>query len=233
MTWKANILTLYPKVYPGYFEHSLFGSALEKKIWELNIYNLRDYGLGKHKKVDDKPFGGGAGMILRPDVLGNAIENTFIKKHKDQPLVYLSPKGKPFKQTDAKIFAKGSGVSILCGHFEGVDQRILDTFEIEEISIGDYILSGGEVASFTFLDSILRLLPGVLGNQSSLKEETFSNNLLEYPQYTKPQEYKDLEVPNVLLSVNHKEIKKWRKEISTEITIKKRPDLLNHDENDK
>lgn len=226
MTWKVNILTLYPEIYPGYLSYSLLGKALEKKIWELNIYNLRDFGEGKHKTVDDRPFGGGAGMIIKPDILGNAIDETLIKNHDRQSLVYLSPKGKPFKQIDAKRFSQSAGVSILCGHFEGIDQRILDTYEIEEISMGDYILSGGEVASFAFLDSILRLLPGVLGNEVSVEDESFSNDLLEYPQYTKPQEYKNIKVPDVLLSGNHEEIEKWRKEKSIEITKKNRPDLI-------
>ena len=165
-------------------------------------------------------------MIIKPDILGNAIDETLIKNHDRQSLVYLSPKGKPFKQIDAKRFSQSAGVSILCGHFEGIDQRILDTYEIEEISMGDYILSGGEVASFAFLDSILRLLPGVLGNEVSIEDESFSNDLLEYPQYTKPQEYKNIKVPDVLLSGNHEEIEKWRKEKSIEITKKNRPDLI-------
>ena len=226
MTWKANILTLYPDIYPGYLGYSLLGKALQKKIWELNIYNLRDFGEGKHKVVDDKPFGGGAGMIIKPDILGNAIEKTLIKNHDQQKLVYLSPKGKPFKQVDAEKFSQSNGVSILCGHFEGIDQRIIDIYEIEEISMGDYILTGGEVASFAFLDAIIRLLPGVLGNEISIKDESFSDNLLEYPQYTKPQEYKNIKVPDVLLSGNHEKIAEWRRGKSLEITKKNRPDLL-------
>ena len=226
MTWKANILTLYPDIYPGYLGYSLLGKALQKKIWELNIYNLRDFGEGKHKVVDDKPFGGGAGMIIKPDILGNAIEKTLIKNHDQQKLVYLSPKGKPFKQVDAEKFSQSNGVSILCGHFEGIDQRIIDIYEIEEISMGDYVLTGGEVASFAFLDAIIRLLPGVLGNEISIKDESFSDNLLEYPQYTKPQEYKNIKVPDVLLSGNHEKIAEWRREKSIEITEKNRPDLL-------
>ena len=201
MTWKANILTLYPDIYPGYLGYSLLGKALEKKIWELNIYNLRDFGEGKHKTVDDKPFGGGAGMIIKP-------------------------KGKPFKQVDAEKFSQSNGVSILCGHFEGIDQRVIDIYEVEEISMGDYVLTGGEVASFAFLDAIIRLLPGVLGNEISIKDESFSDNLLEYPQYTKPQEYKNIKVPDVLLSGNHEKIAEWRREKSIEITEKNRPDLL-------
>ena len=226
MTWKANILTLYPDIYPGYLGYSLLGKALEKNIWELNIYNLRDFGEGKHKAVDDKPFGGGAGMIIKPDILGDAIEETLIKNHDQQKLVYLSPKGKPFKQVDAEKFSQSNGVSILCGHFEGIDQRIIDIYEIEEISMGDYVLTGGEVASFAFLDAIIRLLPGVLGNEISIKDESFSDNLLEYPQYTKPQEYKNIKVPDVLLSGNHEKIAEWRREKSIEITEKNRPDLL-------
>ena len=226
MTWKANILTLYPDIYPGYLGYSLLGKALEKKIWELNIYNLRDFGEGKHKSVDDKPFGGGAGMIIKPDILGYAIEETLIKNHDQQKLVYLSPRGKPFKQVDAEKFSQSNGVSILCGHFEGIDQRVIDIYEVEEISMGDYVLTGGEVASFAFLDAIIRLLPGVLGNEISIKDESFSDNLLEYPQYTKPQEYKNIKVPDVLLSGNHKKIAEWRREKSIEITEKNRPDLL-------
>ena len=226
MTWKANILTLYPDIYPGYLGYSLLGKALEKKIWELNIYNLRDFGEGTHKTVDDKPFGGGAGMIIKPDILGDAIAETLIKNHDQQKLVYLSPKGKPFKQVDAEKFSQSNGVSILCGHFEGIDQRVIDIYEVEEISMGDYVLTGGEVASFAFLDAIIRLLPGVLGNEISIKDESFSDNLLEYPQYTKPQEYKNIKVPDVLLSGNHEKIAEWRREKSIEITEKNRPDLL-------
>jgi len=226
MTWKANILTLYPDIYPGYLGYSLLGKALEKNIWELNVYNLRDFGEGKHKAVDDKPFGGGAGMIIKPDILGDAIAETLIKNHDQQKLVYLSPKGKPFKQVDAEKFSQSNGVSILCGHFEGIDQRVIDIYEVEEISMGDYVLTGGEVASFAFLDAIIRLLPGVLGNEISIKDESFSDNLLEYPQYTKPQEYKNIKVPDVLLSGNHEKIAEWRREKSIEITEKNRPDLL-------
>ena len=187
---------------------------------------MRDFGEGKHKTVDDKPFGGGAGMIIKPDILGDAIEETLIKNHNQQKLVYLSPKGKPFKQVDAEKFSQSNGVSILCGHFEGIDQRVIDIYEVEEISMGDYVLTGGEVASFAFLDAIIRLLPGVLGNEISIKDESFSDNLLEYPQYTKPQEYKNIKVPDVLLSGNHEKIAEWRREKSIEITEKNRPDLL-------
>ena len=225
MTWKANILTLYPEIYPGYLSYSLLGKALEKKIWELNIYNLRDFGEGKHKTVDGKPFGGGAGMIIKPDILGNAIEETLLKNHDRQSLVYLSPKGRPFKQIDAKNFSQSSGVSILCGHFEGIDQRVIESRGIEEISIGDYILSGGETAAYVILDSILRLVPGVLGNENSYKDESFENGLLEYPQYTKPQIWEKTPVPEVLLSGDHSKIKDWRLSQSEAITRDRRPDL--------
>ena len=224
MTWKANILTLYPDIYPGYLGYSLLGKALEKKIWELNIYNLRDFGEGKHKSVDDKPFGGGAGMIIKPDILGDAIEETLIKNHDQQKLVYLSPKGKPFKQVDAEKFSQSNGVSILCGHFEGIDQRVIDIYEVEEISMGDYVLTGGEVASFAFLDAIIRLLPGVLGNEISIKDESFSDNLLEYPQYTKPRDWNGICVPEVLTSGNHNEIKNWRDKQRIEITKSRKLD---------
>ena len=224
MTWKANILTLYPDIYPGYLGYSLLGKALEKKIWELNIYNLRDFGEGKHKTVDDKPFGGGAGMIIKPDILGDAIEETLIKNHDQQKLVYLSPKGKPFKQVDAEKFSQSNGVSILCGHFEGIDQRVIDIYEVEEISMGDYVLTGGEVASFAFLDAIIRLLPGVLGNEISIKDESFSDNLLEYPQYTKPRDWNGICVPEVLTSGNHNEIKNWRDKQRIEITKSRKLD---------
>ena len=165
-------------------------------------------------------------MCIRDSILGDAIEETLIKNHDQQKLVYLSPKGKPFKQVDAEKFSQSNGVSILCGHFEGIDQRVIDIYEVEEISMGDYVLTGGEVASFAFLDAIIRLLPGVLGNEISIKDESFSDNLLEYPQYTKPQEYKNIKVPDVLLSGNHEKIAEWRREKSIEITEKNRPDLL-------
>ena len=225
MVWKANILTMYPDIYPGPLGHSLIGKALENNIWKMNVYDIRKFGLGKHKTIDEKPFGGGAGMVMRADVLGNAIEETLIQNHENEPLIYLSPKGKPLKHSKVKSFSKLSGVSIICGHFEGIDQRVLDSYNIEEVSLGDFVVTGGEIASFVFLDAIIRLLPGVLGNDDSIIEESFIGDLLEYPHYTKPQEFKGLKVPDVLLSGNHEEINKWRLKKSKELTKQIRPEL--------
>ena len=225
MVWQANILTMYPDIYPGPLGYSLIGKALENNIWKMNVYDIRKFGHGKHKIIDDKPFGGGAGMVMRADVLGDAIEKTLIQNHENEPLVYLSPKGKPLKHSKVKSYSKLSGVSIICGHFEGIDQRILDSYNIEEVSLGDFVVTGGEIASFVVLDAIIRLLPGVLGNDDSIIEESFIGDLLEYPHYTKPQEFKGLKVPDVLLSGNHEEINKWRLKKSKELTKQIRPEL--------
>ena len=182
--WKARVFTLYPEIFPGPLNKGLYGKALEKKLWNLEVVNIRDSAEDKHKTVDDTPFGGGSGMLLKPDILGKSID-TNIKK--GEKIFYLSPKGKKFDQKIAKDLSKEKIVNLVCGHFEGVDQRILDTRNIEEISIGDYILSGGESASFVIIDAVLRLLPDVLGNEASKTDESFENELLEYPQYTKPQ----------------------------------------------
>jgi len=226
MSWRANVLTIYPEIFPGPLSESLSGKALEKGIWSLNVLNIRDYGLGKHSDVDDKPYGGGPGMIIRADVLDRAIKEGLENKEDDLPLVYLSPKGRLLNQKTVNLFAQGEGVSIICGHFEGIDQRILEVYDIEEISIGNYILSGGEIASMVFLDSIVRILPGVVGNAHSVVEESLENNLLEYPQYTKPQKFKGVDVPDVLLSGDHEAIRKWRYQKSLEITKNQRPELL-------
>ena len=233
MVWKANILTMYPDIYPGPLKYSLIGKALENNIWKMNVYDIRKFGRGKHKTIDDKPFGGGAGMVMRADVLGDAIEKTLIQNHESEPLIYLSAKGKPLKHSKVKSYSELSGVSIICGHFEGIDQRVLDSYNIEEVSIGDFVVTGGEIASFVFLDAIIRLLPGVLGNDNSIDEESFIQNLLEYPHYTKPQEFKGLKVPDVLLSGNHEEINKWRLERAKELTKKIRPDLIKKKDKDK
>ena len=226
MSWRVNVLTIYPEMFPGPLSESLSGKALEKGIWSLNVLNIRDYGLGKHSMVDDKPYGGGPGMIIRADVLDRAIKEGLEKTEDDLPLVYLSPKGRLLNQKTVNSFAQGKGVSIICGHFEGIDQRVLEVYNIEEISIGDYILSGGEIASMVFLDAIVRTLPGAIGNAHSMVEESLENNLLEYPQYTKPQNFKGVDVPDVLLSGDHKAIRKWRSQKSLEITKKQRPELL-------
>ena len=223
MTWSADVLTLYPEMFPGPLGKSLSGKALKKGIWSLNIYDLKEYGLGPHKSVDEKPSGGGPGMVLRADVIDTAINNCF---KKDRPLIYFSPKGKPLNQDTIEKFSSTKGVSIICGHFEGIDQRIIDLHDIEEISIGDYILSGGEIATIVFLDSLVRLLPDVLGNNNSKKIETFTDGLLEYPQYTKPNEFKGMKIPDILLSGNHKAIKEWQENQALSLTKLRRPDLI-------
>lgn len=223
MTWSADVLTLYPEMFPGPLGKSLSGKALKKGIWSLNIYDLKEYGLGPHKSVDEKPSGGGPGMVLRADVIDTAINNCF---KKDRPLIYFSPKGKPLVQDTIEKFSSTKGVSIICGHFEGIDQRIIDLHDIEEISIGDYILSGGEIATIVFLDSLVRLLPDVLGNNNSKKIESFTDGLLEYPQYTKPNEFKGMKIPDILLSGNHKAIKEWQENQALSLTKLRRPDLI-------
>ena len=223
MTWSADVLTLYPEMFPGPLGKSLSGKALKKGIWSLNIYDLKEYGLGPHKSVDEKPSGGGPGMVLRADVIDTAINDCF---KKDRPLIYFSPKGKPLNQDTIEKFSSTKGVSIICGHFEGIDQRIIDLHDIEEISIGDYILSGGEIATIVFLDSLVRLLPDVLGNDNSKKIESFTDGLLEYPQYTKPNEFKGMKIPDILLSGNHKAIKEWQENQALSLTKLRRPDLI-------
>jgi len=220
--WQAQIFTLYPEFFPGPLSKGLYGKALEKKIWNLKVVNIRDAAEDKHKTVDDTPFGGGAGMLLKADILARSID----KNLKDNSRIfYLSPKGKKFDQKIAKELSKEKSINLICGHFEGVDERLLSTRNIEEISIGDFILSGGESAAVVIIDSILRLLPGVLGNDSSKKNESFENGLLEYPQYTKPQIWEEKGVPEVLLSGDHAKIKDWRLSQSEAITRDRRPDL--------
>jgi len=220
----VKIFTLYPELFPGPLDIGLYKKAKSKKMWSLKIINIRDHSTDKHKTVDNTPYGGGSGMLMRADVLANALDKNIKNKRKEKT-VYLSPKGKIFSQAIAKKFSKLNNINIICGHFEGVDQRVLETRNIEEISLGDYVLSGGETASFVFLDAIIRLLPGVLGNKLSIKEESFENYLLEYPQYTKPQKWEKKSPPEVLLSGNHAKIKEWRLAQSESITRRLRPDL--------
>ena len=220
--WKARIFTLYPEIFPGPLASGLYKKALEKKLWSLEVINIRDYSTDKHKTVDDTPFGGGSGMLLRADVVAESLDKNI--SNKNEPIIYLSPKGKKFDQTYAKEILN-KNINIICGHFEGVDQRLLETRNIEEVSIGDFVLSGGEVGAFVMIDTIVRLIPGVLGNSNSLAEETLERNLLEYPQYTKPQKWEEKEVPDVLLTGDHTKIKDWRLAQSRDITRRRRPDL--------
>ena len=220
--WQAQVFTLYPEVFPGPLSKGLYGKALSKNLWNLNIVNIRDAAEDKHKTVDDTPYGGGSGMLLKADVLAKSLDQNKIEGEK---IIYLSPKGKKFDQDYARELSNKKSVSFICGHFEGVDERVLSTRNIEEVSIGDYVLSGGETAAYVVIDSVLRLLPGVLGNDNSKIEETFENGLLEYPQYTKPQIWEEKSVPDVLLSGDHSKIKDWRLSQSEAITRVRRPDL--------
>ena len=198
--WQAKVFTLYPEFFPGPLSKGLYGKALSKNLWNLNIVNIRDAAEDKHKTVDDTPYGGGSGMLLKADVLAKSLDQNITEGER---VIYLSPKGKKFDQGYAQELSNEKSVSLICGHFEGVDERVLSTRNIEELSIGDYILSGGETAAFVVIDTILRLLPGVLGNENSRVDESFENGLLEYPQYTKPQIWEEKAVPEVLLSGDH------------------------------
>ena len=220
--WTARVFTLYPELFPGPLGAGLYKKAMDKKIWSLEVVNIRDYATDKHKTVDDTPFGGGTGMLMRADVIANSLDKNI--SNENEPIIYLSPKGKKFDQ----IFAKkilDKNINIICGHFEGVDQRLLETRNIEEVSIGDFVLSGGEIGAFVVIDTIVRLIPGVLGNSNSLTEETFERYLLEYPQYTKPQKWEKKDVPYVLLTGDHVKIKDWRLSQSKDITRRRRADL--------
>ena len=218
----ARIFTLYPEMFPGPFDVGLYGKALEKDVWNLETVNIRNYTNDKHKTVDDTPYGGGNGMLLKPDVISKSIDENIKSKER---IIFLSPRGKIFNQKIAKKLASENVINIICGHFEGVDQRVIESRNIEEISLGDFILSGGETATFVFLDSILRLVPGIIGNYDSTNDESFENGLLEYPQYTKPQIWEQKPVPDVLLSGDHAKIKHWRLTQSEAITRVRRPDL--------
>ncbi len=220
--WSARIFTLYPEMFPGPLAVGLYKKALEKKLWKLNIVNIRDYADDKHKTVDDTPFGGGQGMLLKPDVLAKSVDQNIKKKER---IFCLSPKGKKLDQNLSKELSKEKTINFICGHFEGIDERFISSRNIEEISIGDYILSGGETAVLVIIDSILRLLPGVIGNQKSIKDESFENGLLEHPQFTKPQIWEKKSVPEVLLSGDHAKINDWRLSQSKAITRRQRPDL--------
>jgi len=219
--WTATLLTLFPEMFPGPLGHSLAGRALTEGKWALETVDIRGFATGKHRSVDDTPFGGGAGMVMRPDVVDAAIRAS----HSVGPFIYLTPRGRLLDQQRVRELAAGPGCTILCGRFEGVDQRVLDAHQAEEISLGDFVLSGGEPAALMLMDAVVRLLPGVTGNQESLAEESFEWGLLEYPHYTRPQVWDDRAVPEVLLSGHHENIRNWRQRQAEEVTRQRRPDL--------
>lgn len=224
----ATVLTIFPEMFPGPLASSLAGAALKKDIWSLDIKNIRDYGITKHKKVDDEPCGGGNGLIMRPDVLGNALDST-LKEHPNTLIYYPSPRGKTFTQKMAKEISQEKNIIILCGRFEGIDERIIEEYNARLVSVGDFVLSGGEIAAFVMLDSVVRLLPGVLINQDTLLTESFENKLgdmelIEHPLYTKPAVWRGRSVPQVLLSGNHAEIEKWKNTESLRLTHEKNRD---------
>jgi tRNA (guanine37-N1)-methyltransferase len=221
MTWRATVLTLFPEMFPGPLAHSLAGRALRSGIWSLRLVNIRDFASDRHRSVDDTPFGGGAGMVLRPDVVDTAVAAVA----DDRPLVFLTPRGRRLNQCDVRRYAAAPGVILLCGRYEGVDQRVIDARGMEEISIGDYVLSGGELAAMVLLDAAARLLPGVMGTADSAAEESFSQHLLEYPHYTRPADWQGSRVPDVLLSGDHAAIAAWRQAEAERSTRERRPDL--------
>ncbi len=228
---EIKILTAYPEIFPGTLGYSILGKALEEKKWSLDIVNLHDFGIDERKNIDDEPFGGGPGMVIRPDVVENALLSIDYPKDLKRQLIYLTPSGKPLKQSNLLEFIEFNQLIILCGRFEGVDERAIKILNFMELSIGDYVLVGGEIASQVLVEGCIRLLPGVLGQPESLLEESFSSNLLEYPQYTRPQVWKDAQnndhdVPEILLSGHHEKIKEWRKDKSIKKTQLVRPDLL-------
>lgn len=225
MTFHATVVTLFPEMFPGSLGGSLTGKALDEAKWQLDTVQIRDYAQDKHHTVDDTPYGGGAGMVMKPDVVDRAINAAVEDGSKDRRLIYLSPRGRPFCQKMAHDYAQSPGLILLCGRYEGVDHRVIDAWNMEEVSIGDYVLTGGELAAQIILDATVRLLPDVLGNKKSLENESFELGILEYPQYTKPQNWKNKIVPDVLLSGDHQKIAKWRQEEAERITRERRPDL--------
>ncbi|WP_226341062.1 tRNA (guanosine(37)-N1)-methyltransferase TrmD [Gemmobacter serpentinus] len=226
--WCAKIITLFPEAFPGTLGLSLTGKALAQGLWSLETIDLRPFGEGKHRNVDDTPAGGGAGMVLRADVVARALAQAGEGAPKDRarwPIVFLSPRGKPFTQERAQAWAGAEGMTLLCGRFEGVDQRVIDAHEIEEVSLGDFVMTGGEIAAQAMIDATVRLIPGVLGNHASTEEESFADGLLEHPQYTRPQVWEGREIPAVLNSGHHGEIARWRRAEAEKLTEARRPDL--------
>ncbi len=224
MTFHAIVLTLFPDIFPGPLAYSLAGKALEQEKWRMDTLNIRDFGLSKHKNVDDTPYGGGPGMVMRPDVLDGALQRAKAIAPTNK-MIYLSPRGRPFTQKSAQAFAALPGLTMLCGRFEAIDERVIQKWGLVEVSIGDYILSGGEVAALTLLDCVVRILPNVMGNKDSDAFESFSKGLLEYPHYTRPHTWDNKIVPDVLLSGDHQKIAAWRQDQAESITKERRPDL--------
>ena len=225
MAWRATVLTIFPEMFPGPLGSSLAGKALTEGKWALEAIDIRGFATDKHRSVDDAPSGGGAGMVMRADIAAATIDAARAAMPAGAPTIYLSPRGYPFMQEQARELAGGPGVILLCGRFEGIDERVLQARNIEEISIGDYVLSGGEIAAQVVIDAVVRLLPGVAGNENSLAEESFAQGLLEYPHYTRPREWEGRAIPEVLLSGDHKAIAKWRREQAEKLTKARRPDL--------
>lgn len=228
--WKAQILTLFPEMFPGPLGLSLAGKALEKKLWSMDVMQIRDHALDKHRSVDATPAGGGPGMVMRADVMGRAIDAAQSKRpmnvsSDNWPVIYLSPRGKKMDQDMVHDFARKDGITLICGRFEGLDERVLEKRNVQEVSLGDFVLSGGEVAALMLMDAVVRLLPGVIGEPDTLLEESFTSGLLEYPQYTRPQVWEGEEIPDVLTSGHHGKIKEWRREMSEKLTKERRQDL--------
>lgn len=223
--WHAQVITLLPAAFPGILGESLTGRALRDGLWRLGTTGLRDFGVGRHRNVDDTPAGGGAGMVLRADVMGRAIAAATDGAPPDRPILYLSPRGRRFDQAMARDLSQGPGVTLICGRFEGLDERVIARHRIEELSLGDFVLTGGEIAAQAVIDACVRLLPGVLGNAASTRDESFTSGLLEYPQYTRPAEWQGLHIPEVLLSGDHAKIAEWRQARARALTRARRPDL--------
>jgi len=221
-SWHATVLTLFPDMFPGPLGASLLGKALANNLWSLDVRDIRDHGLGKHRTVDDTPAGGGPGMVMRADVAAAAIDAV---ARNGRPLIYLSPRGKSLTQARVQDLASGSGAVLLCGRFEGLDERVIEARGIEEISLGDFVLAGGEIAAMALIEASVRLIPGVLGDHASTEEESFAAGLLEYPQFTRPSLFEDRPIPDVLTQGNHKEISKWRRAQAEALTKERRPDL--------
>ncbi|MAK61346.1 MAG: tRNA (guanosine(37)-N1)-methyltransferase TrmD [Ponticaulis sp.] len=230
MTYKTTILTLFPEAFPGILDTSIIGRARENDIWSLETLDIREFSDHKHRSVDDTPAGGGAGMVLRPDVVASAVDAV---EPQGRPLIYLSPRGKPLTQARVRQLSAEPGVILICGRFEGLDERVIEARGIEEVSIGDYILAGGEVAAMVLLEAVVRLLPGVAGNHGSLEDESFESGLLEYPQYTRPRVWEERAIPDVLLSGDHGAVEKWRRKQSEALTKNRRPDLWEAYDDDK